>query len=169
VNSAAAYVIEPLGKQHDRAAFSCGLEALDRYLRQQAGQESRRHVANCFVGFERGNDSVAGYYTLSATSVIFDKLPDSFRKKLPRYPDVPAALLGRLAVDLRHRGKRLGESLLIDAMRRTLEADIAAAILVVDAKDEQAANFYYRFGFLVIGPGRSRLYMPVPEIAQLFK
>ena len=82
---------------------------------------------------------------------------------------MPAALLGRLAVDLQHRGKHLGQSLLIDAMRRTLEADIAAAILVVNAKDEPAANFYYRFGFLDVGPSRTRLYMPVTEIAQLFK
>jgi ribosomal protein S18 acetylase RimI-like enzyme len=162
------YLIEPLDKHHDRAGFACGVEALDRYLRQQAGQESRRHVANCFVGVDRGDKNVAGYYTLSATSVIFDSLPDAFRKKLPRYPEVPAALVGRLAVDQRHRGKRLGQSLLIDAMRRTLQADIAAAVLIVDAKDEQAANFYYRFGFLDIGPGRTRLYMPVAEIAQLF-
>ncbi len=158
------YTIEPLGKHHDRVVFSSGVEPLDRYFKQQAGQESRRHIANCFVGVQQTTKAIGGYYTLSATAVVFDSLPEAFRKKLPRYPEVPAALLGRLAVDLRHRGKGLGEILLLDAMRKTLNADLAAAVLVVDAKDEQAAAFYYRYGFLDIGPGRTRLYMPVSEI-----
>jgi ribosomal protein S18 acetylase RimI-like enzyme len=96
--------------------------------------------------------------------VIFDSLPEAFAKKLPRYPEVPAALVVRLAVDLQHRNKCLGETLLLDAMRRTLQSGLAAAVLVVDPKDEQAARFCYRYGFLDIGPGRARLYMPVTEI-----
>jgi ribosomal protein S18 acetylase RimI-like enzyme len=160
----ARYLIEPLGKHHDRAAFSCGVEPLDRYFKQQAGQESRRHIANCFVAVSQAAKAVGGYYTLSATAVIFDTLPDTFKKKLPRYPEVPAALVGRLAVDLQHRGKRLGETLLLDTMARTLQSGLAAAILVVDPKDEQAAQFYHRYGFLDIGPGRTRLYIPVSEI-----
>ena len=162
------YVIEPLAKQHDRAAFSCGVEPLDRYLKQHAGQEARRHVAHCFVGVPRGETAIGGYYTLSATAVIFDELPEELRKKLPRYPQAPAALVGRLAVDTRHRGKRLGELLLFDAMHRTLRADLAAAILVVDAKTEAAANFYRSYDFLDIGPGRNRLYLPIAEIAKIF-
>jgi ribosomal protein S18 acetylase RimI-like enzyme len=163
------YVIEPLGKHHDRATFSCGVEPLDRYLKQQAGQENRRHVANCFVAMHRSEKKICGFYTLSATAAIFDQLPETFRKKLPRYPEVPAALLGRLAVDTHHRGKRLGEFLLFDAMRRTLQADLAAAILVVDAKDEAAANFYRSYDFLDIGQGRRRLYLPISEIAKIFR
>ena len=77
-------------------------------------------------------------------------------------------MVGRLAVDTRHRGKRLGELLLFDAMHRTLQADLAAAILVVDAKDESAANFYRSYDFVDIGPGRKRLYLPVAEIAKIF-
>ncbi len=162
------YAIEPLGTQHDRTAFSSGAEPLDRYFKQQAGQESRRHVANCFLGVHRAEKTIGGYYTLSATAVIFDDLPEEFRKKLPRYPEVPAALLGRLAVDLAHRRRGLGDFLLFDAMRRTLHADLAAAVLIVDAKDEQAASFYRRHGFLDIGPGRGRLFLPVSRIAKIF-
>ncbi len=162
------YSIEPLGNQHDRAAFSCGIEPLDRYFKNQAGQESRRHVANCFVGVRKTEKSIGGYYTLSATAAIFDDLPENFRKKLPRYPEVPAALLGRLAVDLAHRGRGLGDFLLFDAMRRTLHADLAAAVLIVDAKDELAASFYRRHQFLDIGPGRKRLFLPVSRIAKIF-
>jgi ribosomal protein S18 acetylase RimI-like enzyme len=167
VSDTLLYTIEPLGKHHDRAAFSCGIEALDRYLKQQAGQESRRYVANCFVAVQECSDTAAGYYTLSATSVIFESLPENFRKKLPRYPAVPAALLGRLAVDLKHRDRGLGERLLLDAMRRALDSGLAAAILVADAKDKQAASFYYQYGFLDIGPGSMRLYLPMAEIAKL--
>jgi ribosomal protein S18 acetylase RimI-like enzyme len=101
---------------------------------------------NCFVGVHQTTKAIGGYYTLSATAVIFDSLPDPFKKKLPRYPEVPAALVGRLAVDLQYRGNGLGETLLLDAMRKTLNAYLAAAVLVVDAKDEQAAAFYYRYG-----------------------
>ena len=162
------YTIEPLGTQHDRAAFSCGVEPLDRYFKHQAGQEGRRHVANCFVGVHDAEKTIGGYYTLSATAVIFDDLPENFRKKLPRYPEVPAALLGRLAVDLAHRRRGLGDFLLFDAMRRTLHADLAAAVLIVDAKDEQAASFYRRHQFLDIGPGRGRLFLPVSRIAKIF-
>jgi ribosomal protein S18 acetylase RimI-like enzyme len=79
-------------------------------------------------------------------------------------PEVPAALVGRLAVDLQHRNKRLGEMLLLDAMRRTLQSGLAAGVLVVDPKDEQAARFHYRLRLLDNGPGRTRLYMPVTEI-----
>lgn len=163
------YAIEPLDAHHDRAAFSCGVEPLDRYFKHQAGQEGRRHIANCFVGVHRSEKTIGGYYTLSATAVIFDQLPEAFRKKLPRYPEVPAALVGRLAVDLQHRGRGLGALLLFDAMRRTLQANLAAAILVVDAKDEAIANFYRSYDFMDIGPGRSRLYLPVSEIAKIFR
>lgn len=171
MNRPVPYSVEPLDKQHDRAAFSCGIEALDRYFRQQAGQEGRRYVANCFVGVRREDQAIGGYYTLSATAVIFDQLPDDLRKKFPRYPEVPAALLGRLVVDTRHRGQHLGELLLFDAMYRTLQADLAAAILVVDTKDEQATSYYKRYDFLDIGagPGRTRLYRPVSEIAKIFR
>ncbi|MGB0087666.1 MAG: GNAT family N-acetyltransferase [Rhodomicrobiaceae bacterium] len=167
-DAAPRYIIEPLGKQHDRAAFSCGVEPLDRYFKLQAGQESRRHIANCFVAVDRTDNSIAGFYTLSATSVTFDGLPEGLRKKLPRYPDVPAALVGRLARNLRHRGQGVGRRLIVDAMRRTLAADLAATLLVVDAKDDAALRFYREIGFLDIGPGRSRLYMPVAEIGESF-
>ena len=107
--------------QGNSAGFSCGIEALDRYFKQQAGQESRRHAASCFVGVHATDGAIGGYYTLSATSVLLEDLQDHLRRKLPRYPDVPAALLGRLAVDdVRHRGQGLGKLLLYDAMQHTV-------------------------------------------------
>ena len=161
------YRVEPLG-DHDRAAFSCGVEALDRYVKQQASQEHRRHVAKCFVAIHATEETLGGFYTLSASSILFTDLPAGFTKRLPRYPQVPAALLGRLAVDRGHQGKGLGDFLLFDAMRCVLHTDTAATVLLVDAKDDTAVRFYRRHDFLEIGPGHRRLYLPVGTIAKIY-
>ena len=161
------YRIELLGDQHDRAAFSCGVEALDRYLHVQAGQDSRRRIASCFV-LVAPDGSVAGYYTLSAAGIALAELPADVARKLPRYPLLPAALMGRLAVDRRRHGQRLGELLLFDAFSRALRSELAAYAFVVDAKDDAAQAFYEKYRFLRLpGPGR-RLYVPLTEIARLF-
>jgi predicted GNAT family N-acyltransferase len=97
-------------------------------------------------------------------------LPDEQARKLPRYPSVPAALLGRLAVDSRERGQRIGEHILMDAMAKVLEqsATIATYALVVDAKDARAASFYARYDFIALPSNPLRLFLPVATIAQLF-
>ena len=131
------YRIEPLGKGHDRKSFGCGSEPLDRYLKQQASQDAEKRVAAPFVLVEPPSRRVLGYYTLSASIITADQLPPELARKLPRYPQLPVTLLGRLAVDQGHRGKGLGELLLIDALRRSLEAasEIGAMAVVVDAKE----------------------------------
>jgi len=90
------FVVEPLGPKHDRAAFSCGVEILDAYLHKQAGQDLKKRVAVPFVITPDGT-TIAGYYTLSQYSVQLDEIPAEVAKKLPKYPIVPATLLGRLA------------------------------------------------------------------------
>ena len=102
------YRVGALTKQHDRSGFSCGIEPLDRYLREQAGQDARKRVAAPFVLCERTSNAVLGYYTLSALSIDVGAWPEDVARKLPRYPVVPATLLGRLAVDRRLRGKGMG-------------------------------------------------------------
>ena len=150
-----AYHIELLGA-HDRSAFVSGSDALDRYLREQAKQDIRRRVASCFVAVD--NDGViAGYYTIAATSLILDTLPAEHIKRLPRYPSIPAVLLGRLAVALSHQGKRLGGALVADALLRATRAEVMAYAMVVDAKDGQAVRFYEHLGFERLGDDRRRL------------
>ncbi len=158
--------IEPLG-EHDRAGFRCGVDALDRYFRTQAGQDSRKRVATCFV-LIADDGAVAGYHTLSATSILLAELPPATAKKLPRYPVVPATLMGRLAVDRRYRGRTLGEMLLFDAFARTLRSEIATFAFVVDAKDDDAKAFYERYGFLSLPSAGRRMFKPLAEIAALF-
>lgn len=166
----AAYRVEPLGRQHNRSAFTSGVEPLDRYLREQAGQDARRRVAVPFVLCEGKSEAVLGYYTLSALSVDVGAWPEDVVRRLPKYPLVPATLLGRLAVDTRLRGKGAGEHLLMDALRRALEAsrEVASAAVVVDAKDESAVSFYRRYGFIRFADEPRRLFLPMAVIEKLF-
>ena len=140
------YVIERLGAQ-DRSAFSCGSEALDRYLRERASQDVKRLMATCFVAIAEPNGEIAGYYTLAATSIPVTDLPSELAKRLPRYPTLPAALVGRLAVDRQFHRKGLGGVLIADAAMRVLKGDVKAFALIVEAKDEPALAFYRTLGF----------------------
>jgi predicted GNAT family N-acyltransferase len=161
--------VEPLGRQHDRTTFHCGSEALDRYLKQQARQDADKHVAAAFVAVRPPDSRVLGYYTLSASVLTLADLPDQLARKLPRYPQLPVTLLGRLAVDQSTKGQGLGEHLLLDALRRSLaHADeIAAMAVVVDAKNESAAAFYRHYGFIPLQARPGRLFVPMRLVAQL--
>ena len=161
-------VIEPLGPRNDRASFSCGEPILDSYLRRQASQDARRHVAQVFVAAGEAPGEITGFYTLSAASFEKDELPANLAKRLPHYP-VPAVVIGRLAVDLRHRGRRLGEFLLLDAVRRVAHASIAIAVyaIVVDAKNDRARAFYERYGFIPFPSAPRRLFLPIQTLENL--
>ncbi len=161
--------VEPLGKAHDRAAFSCGIEALDNYLKKQAGQDVAKRVAICFV-LTPGGRTIAGFYTLSQYCVDLGKLPEEIAKRLPKYPEIPATLLGRLAVSEQFKGQGLGEFLLLDALHRSLEQSrrVASAAVIVDAKDEAARHFYEHFGFLPLPATPNRLFLPMKTIEELY-
>lgn len=161
--------VEPLGRQHDRAGFHCGEDALDRYLKQQARQDADKRVAAPFVAVHAPDPRVLGYYTLSASVLTLDDLPDDLVRKLPRYPQLPVTLVGRLAVDQAARGQGLGEHLLLDALHRSLaHADqIAAMAVVVDAKSEEAARFYCHYGFKPLQAHPRRLFVPMTTVAKL--
>lgn len=161
-----SFVVEPLGTHHDRAAFSCGVEPLDRYLRQQATQDVRRRVAACYVAVETpGEAAIAGYYTLAVGGVALGDLPKALARRLPRYPSVPVARLGRLAVARAFQGRKLGAALLWDAGTRALRAELAAFALVVDAKDDAAEAFYRHHGFVPFGSHGRQLVLPLATLA----
>jgi ribosomal protein S18 acetylase RimI-like enzyme len=143
------YTIEPLDK-HDRRAFSCGSEPLDRYFKTQVTQDTRRRVAKCLVAVEVATGDVAGFYTLSATTLGLADLSDAMARTLPRYPIVPAVLMGRLAVSTKAQGHKLGTAMLAHAVEYVATSNIGAFGLVVDAKDDAAQRFYERHGFVII-------------------
>jgi GNAT superfamily N-acetyltransferase len=156
-----SFIIEPLGPSQDRAEFTCGVDALDRYFREQAGQDAPRRITACFVAREIGADRIAGFYTLAAGGVLLAQMPVRFAKRLPRYPTVPVARLGRLAVALAYHGRKLGGALLWDAIERASRSEVAVYALVVDAKD--AESFYLHHGFVAFGDTSRALILPLPK------
>ncbi|CAN7607984.1 GNAT family N-acetyltransferase [Pararhizobium sp. LjRoot235] len=160
--------VEVLGLQHDRASFDSGVEPLDRYFRTQAGQDARKNMAAPFV-LVLPDSAIAGYYTLSSTAVNVGEWPAQTVRKLPRYPFIPATLLGRLAVDRRHQGNGYGRFLLADALFRAVSSEIASFAVIVDAKDENARRFYERESFLPFPEQPLKLFRPMADIAELFK
>jgi predicted GNAT family N-acyltransferase len=166
------FLVEPLDKhKHDRGAFACGHEALNHYLKQQATQDIKKHVAAVFVLTPDGRN-IAGYYTLSQYAVNTGDLPEQTLQELhlPRYPQLPATRIGRLARSLEFRGQGIGELLLFDALNRSVRhsRSVASMAVVVDAKDEQASAFYKKFGFVELPDHEHRLFLPMLTIAKMF-
>jgi GNAT superfamily N-acetyltransferase len=159
--------VEALGPQHGRSSFVSGAEALDRYIRSQAGQDARKNMAAPFV-LVLPDGAIGGYYTLSATGVKLTEFPADTTRKLPRYPLVPATLLGRLAVDQNYQGRGYGRFLLADALLRAVRSEIASFAVVVDAKDQAARRFYERESFLPFPDQPMKLFRPMADIQRLF-
>lgn len=156
------YDIRPLDAVVETAAFLCGRQPLDDYIRRYASQDVRRNVARVFIATPESDPRrLAGFFTLSAGSVKCSDLPESLSRKLPRYP-VPVAFIGRLAVHLDFQGKGLGSILLAEACQKVAQASavLAVAGIVVDAKDQAAAAFYRHFGFLPLPGHAERLLLP---------
>ena len=161
--SGAPFRLAPLDAAHDRTAFNSDSAPLNRYLREQVTQDVRRRVAACFVALADGQ-RIAGYYTLASASLLLADLPASTSKKLPRYPTVPAVRMGRLAIDQAFKSQGLGGALLADALDRAARAEIAAYTLMVDAKDESAADFYRHHGFIALPDSPRTLFLPLATV-----
>lgn len=162
------YRFEPLTRQHDRAGFRCASAPLNAYLQQLARKDTERRVAVAFVMVDDAAPAtIVGYYTLSAFAVEVTELPEELQKKLPRYPRLPATLLGRLARDERFPGT--GSLLLMDALARAHKQSeqIASLAVVADAKDDAALGFYQKFGFAVLGNYPNRVFLPMGTIAAI--
>ena len=162
-------IIVPLGKQHDRKSFDCGENSLNQYLHLYANQDIRRRINRVFVvSPPDAPRQVIGYYSLSAGSLDANVLPEAFRRRLPRYP-APVVLLGRLAVAESHQGMGLGSILLADALQRIAQASQVMAVyaVVVDALNDQAAEFYRQFGFIPMPSQPLKLFLPMESVASL--
>ncbi len=158
--------IQPLDKTlHNRASFDCGVSALNQYLATQARNDVESNCCACLVATDSPNSkSVMGYYTLSSASILRTTLSEQLTKKLPRYKELPATLLGRLAVDINYKGQKVGGRLLFSAMRRAFQAseEVASWALVTDPKDESARAFYKHFGFLDLDA--QRMFLTMKEV-----
>jgi GNAT superfamily N-acetyltransferase len=161
--------IAALADLHERQRFSCGVEALDRWFHDQAGQSHRKRRTTVWVATEAAAPNLPlGYYSLAPFHLAFDDAPEALRRKLPKDP-LYVALIARLAVSTAARGRGLGGILLIDAVKRAYQASLQIPThgVVVHAKDESAAAFYRHFGFLAFADDALHLYLPMATIAAL--
>ena len=155
-------LIQALTGAHDRQGFDCGRAELNEWLQRIAQQHQERNISKTFVAVEdTDHKDIYGYYALTVTEVDIVDLPPAAQKRLPRR--VPGIRLGRLAVDLKFQGKRLGELLLMDAIERTRQVQSHAGTigLFVDAIDAGAAAFYIRWGFQSAPDKPLLLFLPV--------
>lgn len=157
-------------RKHERSHFSCGQQSLDTYIIRQASQDLKRRVSTPFVLIGEPETEVLAYYTLSAYTVDVAALDESLAKRLPRYPTLPATLLGRLAVDEQQKGRGLGELMLMDALRKSLDvsAQVASLAVIAEALDKKAASFYMKYGFQPFRQHPLKLYLPMKSIKSLW-
>lgn len=162
------YLVEPLSvAKHRRNEFVCESRELTEFLRTRARKEMQARSSACFVLVAEADPGrIVGYYTLSQTAVAMRELPEAVTKRLPRYPQLGATLIGRLARDLAWKGKAVGRLLLIDALRRCVRhsAEVGAVLVVTDPKDDKARAFYESHGFRALD-GR-RMFMPMSELVE---
>ena len=164
-----SYLTELLSSTHKKSNFDCGQELLDNYLHRQASQDVKRHLSACFI-IADVNDNVKGYYTLSNASIDKELILDNIKDKLPKsYNDIPVTLLGRLARDKNSKGERLGETLLLDALKRSYDTSITigSMAVIVDPIDEDAKNFYLKYGFIEL-PNSKKMFLTMKTISTLF-
>jgi len=161
--------IELLSKSHNRQLFNCGEEKLNDYIHKQAGQDIRKYLAAVYVAVSQDRLSqVVGYYALSAAQINFSDLPSDVAKSLPRYPNVPAYRIGRLAVDIKYKGQGIGKMLLMDALFKCLNNEIPVIAVIVDAKDKEAVSFYKKYGFIEFPEKPLKLFIPIKVIKSAF-
>jgi predicted GNAT family N-acyltransferase len=160
-----------LQKQHNRSDFDSKTPLLDEYIRKQASQDVRKDLSACYVLTDNA-DRVIAYYTLSGNTIPQEGMPNDLLKKLklpPSYIDLPAVLLGRLAVDQKHKGKRYVELLLMDALQRCLilSSQLGTLAVIVDPIDEESKSFYQKNGFLSLKDSE-KMFIPMITIKELF-
>ena len=163
-----AWTVHRLGDGHDRASFDCGKPPLNEWLQRFAGQYDRRDLTRTYVAVGEGDSRVLGYYAVSNHRVRYDVLPKEQARGLPTI-DIPVVLLGRLAVDKTFQGQGLGQNLLVDALRRVarISEHVGIRAVEVDAIDDDARNFYLRFGFVSLLDGQQHLFLPLRLIRKL--
>lgn len=158
---------QPLERKHPRKDFDCGSEPLNIWLRQYSGQAEKKNSARSYAALD-GDGKIAGFYTLVFGSVCWEKTPEKIRRGMPRH-DIPVMILARLAVDKNYQGLGIGRSLLQDVVLRTVEASRIAGLkaILVHAKDNDAATFYFRYSFAPVDGQPLKLMVSLAEICRV--
>jgi GNAT superfamily N-acetyltransferase len=164
------WIVENLAAHHDRGAFDCGNQNLTDWFRYQAGQFEKKDLARTYVLVSASQTAlVGGYYSISTCQIRYEELPSAHSKGLPRRLMIPAVLLGKLAVDKSRQGQGLGSALLMHTFQRVLHPanEIGIRVVMVDAIDGSASDFYLKQGFIAMPDHPNRLFIPVHVIRAL--
>ncbi|OZI45876.1 hypothetical protein CAL25_21900 [Bordetella genomosp. 5] len=162
-----SFQVVSFDRRFRRDGFRCGVDALDQYLRSGLGQDAARHIAHGFLLIDTG-ERIAGFYTLAAASVMLQDLPVAWLRRVPKYRSIPAAIIGRFALDSAFQGLGLGEVMLVDALERVVRSDLAAWLVLVEAKDIRVVRFYQKYGFLALHDQEPlRLFLPTASVRAL--
>ena len=163
-------IIEEITRQHNRKTFDCGISELNQFLQQQARQKAAKHISKTYVACrESAPATIIGYHTLTGYSVTTPPAHRDYKK----YPHpLNAVKLARLAVDLSHQGQRLGETLLIDAIYRTVlvAQQISAIGLFVDPMTPEVIPFYQQYDFLPADPDKPsciEMWLPIATCIEI--
>ena len=156
-----------LEASHDRGSFDCGNATLNRYLASVATQDLRRGLAVPYVAVLPVTGVIAGYFTLTATSINVGSLPEAIQKRLPASAVIGASLLGRLAVDRAHQRLGIGSMMVAAAANLSFaQSPLACVAMVVDAIDQKATDFYKSLGFIEVPEGPRRLFLLRDSLAK---
>ncbi|MFQ1046990.1 GNAT family N-acetyltransferase [Avibacterium paragallinarum] len=148
----------------ERKSFCSLSPELNRYFYTQVSQDERKALSKCFILVHQKPAQIIGYYTLSATAINVSDIPEIQIKQEIRYPNIPAALIGRLAIDERFIGRGYGKFLIADAISKIKDSNLAVAALLVNAEDEQAMVFYRKLGFIAFLERQNTLFLPLTKL-----
>lgn len=154
--------ISKYDKKYNKEDFDCENDDINNYLKTRISQEIKNHSTNCFYLISE-NEKIIGYYTLTAAAINLSDIPNEYKLKLPKYQNVGCALLGRLGIDKNHKNKGFGKILIYDAMKRSFDNDIMVTALIIDAKDENLAQYYKKLGFQSLISNPLRLFITRPK------
>jgi ribosomal protein S18 acetylase RimI-like enzyme len=156
-----------LEKSHKKSEFDCGKRPLNDYLTKIAKQDVEKDVAVCYI-LEGEGGKVMGYFTLSSGSISKSEIPEKESKRLPRYSDIPFAVIGRLAVDINYQRNGFGDYLIVEAFTEILKVAevLGIAGVFVDPIDDSAIKFYQKFGFVKLNSS-DRMFIPMATVREL--
>lgn len=159
--------VEPLDRnRHNRAAFSCGVDRVDNFLRNTAVRQQDHDFTKGYVAIEPPDNQVLGYYALNAHAIDASILPAPLDRNLPRYPTISAIYLSTIGVDRTLQRCGVGSFLMADALKLcvTVADKIGAHMVVLDALNEDAARMYRRIGFIDLSSHPLRMLMPMARL-----